>query len=102
MTKPVGIDGREQCSLLNHGMKLKDGPGRLKVAIAHDGALFIDDRLHTPAFRIETVVNGAGRSRWFIRVVRSTGPSTPVGVVGSKIVPNSCATTKRFHVKLGG
>ena len=87
--------------MLNHGMKLKDGPGRLKVAIAHDGALFIDDRLHTPAFRIETVVNGAGRSRWFIRVVRSTRPSTPVGVVGSKIVAQLMCNHKEVPCEIG-
>ena len=77
-------------------MKFKDGSGRLEVAIAHDGALFIDDGLHAATFRIKTIMNGSIGTSRLIRVVRSSRPSAPVSVVGSKIVPE----LMRHHIEI--
>ena len=86
MAKSIGIDGGEEGRLFHHRMELQNGTGRLQVAVTHDGALLIDHGLGASALGVIAVVDGACFSGCSIGVVRTSRPSAPVGVVGSKVV----------------
>ena len=101
MTESVGVDGGEEGGLLHHRVEFQNGTRRLQVAVTHDGALFIDDGFRTATFRIVAVVNGSVRPRGFIGVIRSAGPSTPVGVVGTEVVAKFVGHHKQVPREVG-
>ena len=59
MTEAVGVERREEGSLLDDWVKFQDGTSRLQMAVAHDGALLIDHRFIAPVFTFKAIVDCA-------------------------------------------